>query len=91
MLKLVPKHSQNSLYVVMLLLKFEDNFFNFRWCYYNTLNHFKLIRNKKVTRFESRRGPKKKKKKNLFVSWKAYFSSCYFFIVHFPLHFKDDF
>jgi hypothetical protein len=30
-----------------------------------------------------------------FVSWKAYFSSCYFsitpFPLHFPLHFKDDF
>jgi len=30
-------------------------------------------------------------KKKCFVSWKAYFSSCYFFITPFPLHFKDDF
>jgi hypothetical protein len=39
------------------------------------------------------RGPKREreKKKMRFISWKAYFSSCYFFITHFPLHFKDDF
>jgi hypothetical protein len=38
-------------------------------------------------------GPKRKKKqnKNRFVSWKAYFSTCYFFIIPFPLHFKDGF
>jgi hypothetical protein len=29
---------------------------------------------------------KKKRKKTCFVSWKAYF-----FIIPFPLHFKDDF
>jgi hypothetical protein len=33
----------------------------------------------------------KKGKKMCSVSWKAYFSSCYFFIIPFPLHFKDDF
>ncbi len=38
-------------------------------------------------RFERR----KKKEKNVFVSWKVYFSSCYFFITPFPSHFKDDF
>ncbi len=43
-------------------------------------------------RFESRRGPKKKKKeKNCFVSWKTYLSYCLFFIIPFVLHFKDDF
>ncbi len=42
-------------------------------------------------KFESRRGLKKKKKKNVFVSWKVYFFSCYFFITPFPLHFKNDF
>jgi hypothetical protein len=38
-------------------------------------------------------GPKRKKEqnKNRFVSWKAYFSTCYFFIIPFPLHFKDGF
>jgi hypothetical protein len=30
------------------------------------------------------------KKKTCFVSWKAYFSSCYFFITPFHLQFKDD-
>jgi len=39
--------------------------------------------------FESRRS--KEKKKNHFVTWKAYFSSCSFFITLFPLNFKDDF
>jgi hypothetical protein len=34
---------------------------------------------------------RQEKKKSVFVSWKAYFSSCYFFITPFPLHFKDDF
>ncbi len=32
-----------------------------------------------------------KEKKMSFVSWKAYFSFCYFFMTHFLLHFKDDF
>jgi hypothetical protein len=31
-----------------------------------------------------------KKKKTCFVSWKAYFP-CYFIIIPFHLHFKDDF
>jgi hypothetical protein len=31
------------------------------------------------------------KKKRIFMSWKAHFSSCYFFITPFHLHFKDDF
>jgi hypothetical protein len=38
-----------------------------------------------------REGKKKKRKKTHFVSWKAYFPSCYFFITPFHLHFKDDF
>jgi hypothetical protein len=32
-----------------------------------------------------------KEKKLCFVSWKAYLSSYYFFVIHFLLHFKDDF
>ncbi len=43
-------------------------------------------------RSESRRGPKRKRKKiKMFCKFEASFSSCYFFITHFPLHFKDDF
>ncbi len=38
-------------------------------------------------RFESKRGPKKKKK-NMLHKLETYFSSCYFFINPFPLHFK---
>jgi hypothetical protein len=33
----------------------------------------------------------KKIEKMSFVSWKAYFSFCYFFMTHFLLHFKDEF
>jgi hypothetical protein len=41
---------------------------------------------------ENKNGPKKRKiNKMCFVSWKTYFSSTYFFITIFPLHFKDDF
>jgi hypothetical protein len=31
----------------------------------------------------------KRRKKMHFVSWKAYFSSCYFFITPFPLYWKE--
>ncbi len=41
-------------------------------------------------RFENKKGPKKMKK-TCFVSWKIYLSSYYFFISHFPLHFKNEF
>ncbi len=43
-------------------------------------------------KLESRKGPKKEKKrgkKTCFVNWKAYLS--FFFITHSPLHFNDDF
>jgi hypothetical protein len=33
----------------------------------------------------------REKNKMCFVSWKVYFSSCYFFVTPFPLYFKDDF
>ncbi len=43
-------------------------------------------------RFESKRGPKKKKKKeNVFCKLESLFIVLLFFITHFPLHFKDDF
>ncbi len=39
-------------------------------------------------KFENRRDTKRKK---CFASWKAYFSSCYFFNAHFLFHIKKDF
>jgi hypothetical protein len=57
----VPKHTRNSLHVVLLLLEFKGDLWNFRWCSYR---HFKLFKmNKLVMRFENKRGPNIRKKK----------------------------
>jgi hypothetical protein len=51
--------------------------------------------NKKLTKVTSLklRGiqSEEKRKETCFVSSKDYFSSSYFFIIAFPLHFKNDF
>jgi hypothetical protein len=48
--------------------------------------------NKKKKKFESLKvGGVQRGKKMSFVNWKVYFSSCYFFIIPFNFHFKDDF
>jgi hypothetical protein len=53
----------------------------------------KGIKDKKVKRFDNRRGPKRREKINMFciVSWKAYFSSSYFFFILLSLHFIKGF
>ncbi len=42
-------------------------------------------------RFENKRAPKKKKKKNVFYKLESLFLFLFFFITYFPLHFKDYF
>ncbi len=37
----LQKHLKKSLYVALLLLEFKDDSKNFRWHFYNILNHFK--------------------------------------------------
>jgi hypothetical protein len=62
--------------------------YNFKWCFYNNLNRLKWIRNKKVMRFESRRGSKKEKKqkKNMFCKLESLFFFLLFF--HYSFSFK---
>jgi hypothetical protein len=75
----LPKHLKKSFYVVLLLLKFKDNLYNSKWCFYNTLKHLKWIRNKKVMRCENRRDPKRKKKEeNVFYKLQTFFIFLFF-------------
>jgi hypothetical protein len=39
--RLVPEHRKNSMYVVPLLLEFQDDLQNFKWCSYSILNRLK--------------------------------------------------
>jgi hypothetical protein len=63
----IPEHSKFVLYVALMLLEVQNNLKNFKWHSYSTLNRFKWIRNMKVLRFESKRGPKRKKKKKKLI------------------------
>jgi hypothetical protein len=60
--KPVPKHLNNSLYVA---ITFQRWFVELKAMLlsYNTLNCLKWIKNEKVRRFESRRGPKRGRQK----------------------------
>ncbi len=41
--RLVLEQLKNSLYVVLLLLEFNDDLWTFKWHSYSILNHFKWI------------------------------------------------
>jgi hypothetical protein len=58
----ILKQPKRSFYVVFLLLNIKDDLKNFKWHSYSILICLKLIRNKKVIRFEKE---KKKEKKNV--------------------------
>ncbi len=68
------------MYVALLLLEFSDDLQNFWWHFYSTLNSLKLIRNKKVMRFESKRGQNQEEKKKYILQFgKNVFSLLLFF------------
>jgi hypothetical protein len=55
-------------------IRVPRSFVELQWHSYSTLNRFKWIRNKKVMRFESERGPKRKKKEKKHVFLLVIFS-----------------
>jgi hypothetical protein len=78
----IIKHPKISFYVVLLLLDFK--------CHsYNTLNCLKWKRNKKIMRFESRRGPKRRKKeKKTFCNLESlFFLFSFLLISHYSFSF----
>jgi len=78
--RLSLEHQKNSSYVALLLLKFKDDLYNLRWHSYNTLNHLKWMRNKKVMRFESSwsKIKRRKKRKTHFINWNFFFLLLFF-------------
>jgi hypothetical protein len=84
----IPKHPNNSLYVILLLLKFKVDLQNFKWCFYNTSNHLKWVRNKKIMKFKNGKGPKEKKKKKMFYKLKSLFLFLSFFHYFFSFTFQ---
>jgi hypothetical protein len=82
--KAVPKHPKITLYVALLLLEFNMICRTSGCTPIALLNCLKGIKNKKVMRLESKRGPKRReKKKNTFCKLESFFFSSYFFITLF--------
>ncbi len=77
--KPVPKHLKKILVCCSIAIKVQRWFVKLQVPPYNTLNHFKWIRNKKVMKFESKRGPKRKKGKKKFCKSESLFLFLLFF------------
>jgi hypothetical protein len=74
--KLDPQHSKISLYIALLILEFQDDLENLRWCSYGILNHLKWTKTDNVMNFENNRGWNTRKRH--FISWKLFFFLLFF-------------
>ncbi len=88
-----PNHSKKFFVCCSIAIRVPRWFVKLKVALLSTLNHLKWMRKEKVRVFQSRRGTKRRKKreKNAFCELESFFFPCYFFIAPFHLHFKDYF